>query len=78
LGKNIGITFIHHFTPRVVYAVMEAKIAYSPFSGGYAKTPMKGIDKVRGEFSLTFLAYNMKRVINILGTKELIEAIEAR
>jgi len=39
---------------------------------------MKGIDNVRGEFSLTFLAYNMKRAINLLGTKELIEAIEAR
>lgn len=39
---------------------------------------MKGIENVRGEFSLTFLAYNLKRVINILGTKELIEAIEAR
>lgn len=39
---------------------------------------MKGIENVRGEFSLTFLAYNMKRAINLLGTKELIEAIEAR
>jgi len=39
---------------------------------------MRGIDNVRGEFSLTFLAYNMKRAINILGTKELIEAIESR
>ena len=39
---------------------------------------MKGIENVRGEFSLTFLAYNIKRAINILGTKALIEAIEAR
>ena len=39
---------------------------------------MKGIDNVRGEFSLTFLAYNMKRAINLLGTRGLIEAIEAR
>jgi len=40
---------------------------------GYLLT--KGKQNVRGEFSLTFLAYNMKRAINILGTKRLIEAI---
>ena len=34
---------------------------------------MKGKQKVRGEFSLIFLAYNLKRVINILGGKKLIE-----
>jgi transposase len=38
---------------------------------GYCLT--KGIERVSGEFSLTFLAYNLKRVINILGTKKLIE-----
>jgi len=31
----------------------------------------KGTEKVRGEFSLTFLAYNIKRVINILGIAKL-------
>ncbi len=36
---------------------------------------LKGIRKVSGEFSLTFLAYNLKRVINILGSKKLIEMI---
>lgn len=35
----------------------------------------KGKQNVRGEFSLTFLAYNLKRVINILGTKQLLAAI---
>ena len=34
---------------------------------------LKGKRKVSGEFSLVFLAYNLKRVINILGSKELIE-----
>jgi len=33
----------------------------------------KGIEKVTGEFSLIFLAYNLKRVINILEIKKLIE-----
>jgi len=40
---------------------------------GYCLT--KGIHKVRGEFSLTFLAYNLKRTINILGSKKLIDCL---
>ena len=36
---------------------------------------MKGIPKVRGEFSLTFLAYNLKRAINILGAKQLMDCL---
>lgn len=40
---------------------------------GYLLT--KGIKNATGEFSLAFLAYNLKRVINIIGTKKLIEAI---
>jgi hypothetical protein len=35
----------------------------------------KGIKSVIGEMSLVFLAYNLKRVINILGAKKLISAI---
>ena len=38
---------------------------------------MKTIQRVSTEMSLHVLAYNMKRVINILGTKQLIEAIHA-
>jgi hypothetical protein len=40
---------------------------------GYLLT--KGLKKVTGEFSLVFLAYNLKRVINIIGTKKLIESM---
>ncbi len=36
---------------------------------------LKGLDKVRAEFSLSVLAYNMKRAIRVLGVKTLIEAI---
>jgi len=36
---------------------------------------MKGLDKVRGEASLTIIAYNMKRAINILGVQGLISAV---
>ena len=41
--------------------------------GGYCLT--KGKQKVSSEFALIFLAYNLKRVINILGSKKLIEKI---
>jgi transposase len=37
---------------------------------------LKGKKKNIGEFSLIFLAYNLKRVINILGSKKLIESID--
>lgn len=36
---------------------------------------MRGLDKVRAEFSLSTLAYNMKRVINIVGVEKMIEAL---
>ncbi len=36
---------------------------------------LKGLRKVRGEFSLTSLAYNLKRVINIVGVPRLLEAL---
>jgi hypothetical protein len=37
----------------------------------------KTLDKVSTEMSLHVLAYNMKRMMNIIGTKHLIEAIRA-
>jgi transposase len=40
---------------------------------GYCLT--RGLRKVAGEFSLTFLAYNIKRTINILGCKKLVECM---
>jgi len=36
---------------------------------------LKGIEKVTGEFAFTFLAYNLKRAINILGVPKLMRAI---
>jgi transposase len=36
---------------------------------------MKGLENVRAEFSLTALAYNMRRVINTLGAKAMIAAV---
>jgi transposase len=36
---------------------------------------MKGLQKVKGEFSLSTLAYNIKRAINVLGVRALVAAL---
>ena len=36
---------------------------------------LRNFEKVRGEISLAFFAYNLKRVINIIGVKELVIAL---
>ena len=36
----------------------------------------RGMESVKTEASLAFLAYNMKRVINILGIKEILKRLE--
>jgi transposase len=36
---------------------------------------MRGLTKVRAEMSLTILAYNLKRVINILGVSMMVQAL---
>ncbi len=38
---------------------------------------MRGLEKVRAEFSLTALAYNLRRVLNIVGLPKLIAALPA-
>jgi transposase len=38
---------------------------------------MRGLDKVRAEFSLTALAYNLRRSINIIGVETMMAAIQA-
>ena len=35
---------------------------------------MRGLEKVKGEFSLSALGYNIKRVINLVGVPTLIAA----
>jgi len=36
---------------------------------------MRGLEKVRAEFSLSALAYNTKRAINIVGVRRLVAAV---
>jgi len=38
---------------------------------------MKTLDRVNTEMSLHVLAYNLRRMLNLVGTKQLIEAIRA-
>jgi hypothetical protein len=38
---------------------------------------MRGLEKVRAEFSLTALAYNLRRVLNLVGLAELMAALAA-
>jgi len=38
---------------------------------------MRGLEKVRAEFSLTALAYNLRRAITIIGVPGLIRAVQA-
>jgi hypothetical protein len=39
---------------------------------------LRGFKLVRGEFSLAFLAYNLKRVINLVGVPKLIQTIQSQ
>ncbi len=36
---------------------------------------MKGLQKVGAEMSLTVLSYNIKRAVNVIGVKQMIEAV---
>ncbi|MGH6823064.1 MAG: transposase [Methylocella sp.] len=38
---------------------------------------MRGLDKVRAEFSLTALVYNLRRALNILGVEAMMAAVRA-
>ena len=38
---------------------------------------MRGLEKVRAEFSLTALAYNLRRALNILGMDKMMAAVAA-
>ena len=40
-----------------------------------ARFTQSGLHKVRGEFSLSALAYNLRRVLNIVGMKKLLKKL---
>jgi len=91
--KKAGFTKIHnadnlfvkqiHITPAPGITDRRKELAEHPFGtvkramdAGYCLT--RGLPRVTGEFSLVFLAYNLKRALNILGPKALVEAIKVR
>jgi transposase len=78
--KNLFFRQIH-IKPDDKLLKLRKSIVEHPFGtikrsmdAGYCLT--RGLRNVSGEFSLAFLAYNLKRVINILGVKKLIECME--
>jgi hypothetical protein len=42
---------------------------------GYTHFLLKGLEKVRTEWSLTALAYNLKRVLNLISFEKLMAAV---
>jgi transposase len=86
-SKEYNDTNLHvkqvRVTPDKEAVRLRKTLAEHPFGtikrnmdAGYVLT--KGIKKVDGEFALTFFAYNFKRVINIMGVKNLIKALRTR
>lgn len=85
-SKNHNADNLHvqqiNITINPAITVRRKELAEHPFGtikrGMFADHVLtRGLQNVTGEFSLVFLAYNMKRVINILGVKAIVEAIKA-
>jgi len=77
--QGLTVKQVHVKPDKELYAQRKS-ICEHPFGtikrsmdGSYCLT--KGKKKTTGEFALMFLAYNLKRVINILGTRKIIEKI---
>jgi hypothetical protein len=77
--KDLVVRQVHIKPKKEIYEQRKS-ICEHPFGtvkramdGGYCL--LRGKPKITGEFSLVFLAYNLKRVINILGSKKLIDFI---
>ena len=60
----------------VQQTIVEHPFGTMKRSWGYTYTLMKGKEKVGGEFGLIYTSYNFRRVVSILGVKEIIERLE--
>ena len=63
------------------WMVLRRSIVEHPFAGikwlmGHPRFLMRGLQKAKSELALSVLAYNMKRSLNILGTKALLQALK--
>lgn len=56
-------------------AIVEHPFGTIKRQWSYSYTLMKGLEKVKGEFSIIMLCYNLKRVMSILGVEELKKAL---
>lgn len=68
MKTNKEMLKIRSKTVEHVFGTMKQWLGYG---GGFS---LKGLRKVSGEFSLMAMVYNMKRAINIVGMKKLIES----
>ncbi|MCE2435685.1 MAG: transposase [Candidatus Latescibacteria bacterium] len=55
--------------------IVEHPFGTLKFWYGYVHFLVKGLDKVKAEFSLMSLAYNIKRAINIVGVSKMVDAV---
>lgn len=56
-------------------AIVEHPFGTIKRQWGYTHTMLKGIEKVKGEFAIILLCYNLRRVMSILGIEGLKEAL---
>ena len=62
-------------TGRPAYDPGDLLRLYLYDQAGHGYFLMRGLNKVGAEMSLTILSYNIKRVINLIGVKKMIEAV---
>jgi hypothetical protein len=58
-------------------AIVEHPFGTIKRSWGYYYTLLKGKEKVGAEYSLVFLAYNLRRAMSILGVKDLLKRLKS-
>jgi transposase len=58
-------------------ALVEHPFGTLKFWWGYRALLTRGLEMVRAEFSLSCLAYNLRRALNVLGTRRLLQALQA-
>ena len=77
IRRNIIGQLQHIDVMRVRRATVEHPFGTIKSWMGSTHFSMKTLSRVSTEMSLHVLAYNLKRVINLIGTRQLIAAIEA-
>jgi transposase len=83
VGQEAAERMLQRVAANPQYLELRKQLVEHPF--GTIKRSMhqdyfllRGQEKVKGETSLTLLAYNLKRVLKLLGVNELIEALAQR